>query len=69
MDEEAASAVSALDAESLAALDDAVRDHVRHLLGDALGDTAMASAATVAHYRPIVWRAQQQQIPSTGEDR
>ena len=59
-DEEAQAAVAFLDAGALAALDDAVIDHVQRLLGDGLATSAMKSPATLEHWRPIVWREVQQ---------
>ncbi len=59
VDEEALVAVAALNPQALAELDDAVTTRVRRLLGDTMAATALASPATFAHWRPLVWRALQ----------
>ena len=61
VDAEAAAAVQELDTEELARLDEVVDAHVRRLLG---ADTsALRSPATLAYWRPIVWRQLQQPAP------
>jgi len=63
VDAEAEAAVAQLDDDALTQLDEAVAAHVRGILGDRT--SALESPATVAYWRPIVWRQQHQ--PTTAE--
>ena len=63
VDAEAEAAVAQLDDDALAELDEAVAAHVRGILGDRT--SALESPATVAYWRPIVWRQHHQ--PTTAE--
>ena len=54
VDAEAEAAVAQLDDDALAQLDEAVAAHVRGILGDRT--SALESPATVAFWRPILWR-------------
>lgn len=67
VDEEAEAAVLALDAHALDQLDEAVRGQVRRLLGEGMATNALNSPATLAHWRPIVWRSLQHNDPSAEE--
>lgn len=60
VDDEAQQAVEELDPPALAALDEHVAAHVQRLVGDAMAANALKSPATLAHWRPRVWRALQQ---------
>ncbi len=61
IDEEAVAAVAALDPQALADLDKWVTTRVQRLLGPAAANRALSSEATLDHWRPIVWRARQEQ--------
>ncbi len=61
IDEEALAAVAALDPQAMADLDEEVTTRVQRLLGPAAASRALASEATLDHWRPIVWRARQEQ--------
>jgi hypothetical protein len=64
VDAEAEAAVAQLDEDALAQLDEAVAAHVRGILGD--HTSALESPATVAYWRPIVWRQHHQPTNAEG---
>ncbi len=64
VDAEALTAVECLGPEALRHLDEAVAAHVRSILGERT--SALESPATLAYWRPIVWRSQHESTTAEG---
>lgn len=56
IDEEALAAVASLGTSEMEQLDQAVAAHLYKLLGPGMAKAAMATSATLAYWRPVVWR-------------